>query len=175
MAKLGLEYVAIIDNDTNNTVDGQPPGTIQVIVKGGTPSEIAQAIYQEKGTGIRTYGTTQQNVTDSKGYTKTIRFSRPVDTPIYVVVNVKRLKGSSNETHAMVKTACVDFINNTKIGAEIVWSELVSYITDQVNLISIKSLYLGRSANPTSTEDIDLTSIEKSIASASGVLVNVLT
>ena len=175
LAKLGLGYVAIIDNDTDNTVDGQPPGTIQVIVKGGTPSEIAQAIYQEKGTGIRTYGTTQQVVTDSKGYTKTIRFSRPVDTPIYAVVNVKRLKGSSNETQAMVQTACVDFINNTKIGAEIVWSELVSYIADQVNLISIKSLYLGRSANPTSTEDIDLTSIEKSIASASGVIVNVLT
>ena len=175
LAKLGLEYVAIIDNDTDNTVDGQPPGTIQVIVKGGTPSEIAQAIYQEKGTGIRTYGTTQQDVTDSKGYIKTIRFSRPIDTPIYAVVNVKRLKGSSNETHAMVQTACVDFINNIKIGAAIVWSELVSYITEQVNLISIKSLYLGRSANPTSTEDIDLTSIEKSIASASGVIVNVLT
>ena len=45
LAKLGLGYVAIIDNDTDNTVDGQPPGTIQVIVKGGTPSEIAQAIY----------------------------------------------------------------------------------------------------------------------------------
>ena len=68
-----------------------------------------------------------------------------------------------------------DFINNIKIGAAIVWSELVSYITEQVNLISIKSLYLGRSANPTSTEDIDLTPIEKSIASASGVIVNVLT
>ena len=75
----------------------------------------------------------------------------------------------------MVQTACVDFINNTKIGDEIVWSELVSYIADQVNLISIKSLYIGRSANPTSTEDIDLASTEKAIASASGVIVNVLT
>ena len=61
-----------------------------------------------------------------------------------------------------------------KIGAEIVWSEIVSYIASQVDLISIKSLYLGRSANPTSTEDIDLIPIEKSIASASGVIVNVL-
>ena len=75
----------------------------------------------------------------------------------------------------MVQTACVNFINNTKIGDAIVWSELVSYIADQVNLISIKSLYIGRSANPTSTEDINLAHAEKAIASASGVIVNVLT
>ena len=175
LAKLGLEYVAVIDNDTNNTVDGQPPGTIQVIVKGGTPSEVAQAIYQEKGTGIRTYGTTSQEVIDSKGYAKTIKFSRPADTPIYAVVNIKRLKGSSNESQALAQSACIDFINNTKIGGEIVWSELMSYIAEHVDLISIKGLYIGRSANPTSTEDIDLASAEKAITSTSGVVVNVLT
>ena len=175
LAKLGLEYVAVIDNDTNNTVDGQPPGTIQVIVKGGTPSEVAQAIYQEKGTGIRTYGTTSQEVIDSKGYAKTIKFSRPADTPIYTVVNIKRLKGSSNESQALAQSACIDFINNTKIGGEIVWSELMSYIAEHVDLISIKGLYIGRSANPTSTEDIDLASAEKAITSTSGVVVNVLT
>ena len=175
LAKLGLEYVAVIDNDTNNTVDGQPPGTIQVIVKGGTPSEVAQAIYQEKGTGIRTYGTTSQEVIDSKGYAKTIKFSRPADTPIYAVVNIKRLKGSSNESQALTRSACIDFINNTKIGGEIVWSELMSYIAEHVDLISIKGLYIGRSANPTSTEDIDLASAEKAITSTSGVVVNVLT
>ena len=175
LAKLGLEYAAVIDNDTSNTVDGQPPGTIHVIVKGGTPSEIAQAIYQEKGTGIRTYGTTSQEVIDSKGYVKTIKFSRPTDTPIYAVVNIKRLKGSSNESQALTQSACIDFINNTKIGGEIVWSELLSYIAEQVDLISIKGLYIGRSTNPTSTEDIDLASAEKAITSTSGVVVNVLT
>lgn len=175
LAKLGLEYVTIIDNDTDNTIDGQPSGTIQVIVKGGTPSEIAQAIYQEKGTGVRTYGTTSQEVTDSKGYIKTIKFSRPADTPIYATVNIKRLKGSSNDSQIMTQTACTDFINNTKIGDAVVWSELLSYIAEQVDLISIKSLYIGRSANPTSTEDIDLASAEKAIASTSGVIVNVLT
>ena len=52
-------------------------------------------------------------IQQSKGYIKTIRFSRPADTKIYAVVNVKRLKGSSNDSKTMVQTACVDFINNS--------------------------------------------------------------
>lgn len=175
LAKLGLEYITIVDNDTEEVVEGQPPGTIQVIVKGGTPSEIALAIYQEKGTGIRTFGTTTQTVTDSNGYPKPIKFSRPVDTPIYITVNIKRLKGSSNDASTMVQAACIDYISNTKIGATIVWSDLLSYLAENVDLISIKSLYLGRTANPTLTDDIELAAIEKAVATNSGVIVNVLT
>lgn len=175
LAKLGLEFIAILDNDTENEVDGQPPGTIQVIVKGGTPSEIAQAIYQKKGTGIRTYGSTSQILYDSKGYEKTIKFSRPVDTPIYATVNIKRLKGSSNDASVYVQSACIEYLNNTKIGDTIVWSELLGYIADQVDLISIKSLYIGKATNPTSTEDIILASAEKAVATTAGVIVNVLT
>ena len=175
LSKLGLEYITIIDNDTEAPVEGQPPGTIQVIVKGGTPSEIAVAIYQEKGTGIRTYGTTSQTVTDSNGYLKTIKFSRPIDTPIYAIVNIKRLKGSSNDSATMIQTACMDYINQSKIGDVIVWSDLLSYISNQVELVSIKSLFTGRTANPTLTDDIDLASAEKAVATISGVIVNVLT
>ena len=175
LAKLGLEYITIVDNDTEEVVEGQPPGTIQVIVKGGTPSEIALAIYQEKGTGIRTYGTTSQTVTDPNGYLKTIKFSRPIDTPIYAIVNIKRLKGSSNDSATMIQTACMDYINQSKIGDVIVWSDLLSYISSQVELVSIKSLFTGRTANPTLADDIDLAPAEKAVATISGVIVNVLT
>ena len=174
LAKLGLEFITIIDNDTEEAVDGQPPGTIQVIVKGGTPSEIARAIYQEKGTGIRTYGSTSQIIYDSKGYQKTIKFSRPVDTPIYATVNIKRMKGSSNDAASFVQAACIKYINSTKIGDTIVWSELLGYIADQVDLISIKSLFIGKAPNPTTTDDIVLASTEKAVAIAAGVVVNVL-
>lgn len=175
LTKLGLEFITIVDNDTEKEVDGQPPGTIQVIVKGGTPSEIAQAIYQEKGTGIRTYGSTSQTLFDSKGYEKTIRFSRPIDTPVYATVNIKRLKGSSNDASTYVQAACVAYLNSTKIGDTIVWSELLGYIADKVDLISIKSLFIGKTANPTLTEDIVLASAEKAVATTAGVIVNVLT
>lgn len=174
LAKLGLEFITIIDNDTEEDVDGQPPGTIQVIVKSGTPSEIALAIYQEKGTGIRTYGTTSQTVIDSNGYPKVIKFSRPIDTTIYAVVNMKRLKGSSNNSATLVQTACIDYINQTKIGSIIVWSDLLSYIASEVDLVSIKSLFIGRTANPTLADDIDLVSDEKAVAATTGVIVNVL-
>ena len=174
LSKLGLEYITIVDNDTKDTIGGQPPGTIQVIVKGGTPSEIALAIYQEKGTGIRTFGSTTQVVTDANGYPKSIKFSRPVDTTVYATVNIKRLKGSSNDASTLVQTACINYLNSTKIGATIVWSDLLSYIAEQVDLISIKSLFIGRTASPTKTDDIELTQTEKAVATTTGVIVNVL-
>lgn len=175
LAKLGLEFITIIDNDTEEDIDGQPPGTIQVIVKGGTPSEIALAIYREKGTGIRTYGVTSQTVTDSNGYLKVIKFSRPTNTTVYATVNMKRLKGSSNDSATLVQTACIDYINKTKIGDIIVWSDLLGYIASAVDLVSIKSLFIGRTANPTLSEDVDLVSDEKAVATTTGVIVNVLT
>lgn len=175
LAKLGLEFITIIDNDTEEDIDGQPPGTIQVIVKGGTPSEIALAIYREKGTGIRTYGVTSQTVTDSNGYPKVIKFSRPTNTTVYATVNMKRLKGSSNDSATLVQTACIDYINKTKIGDIIVWSDLLGYIASAVDLVSIKSLFIGRTANPTLSEDVDLVSDEKAVATTTGVIVNVLT
>lgn len=174
LSKLGLEYITIVDNDTKDTIGGQPPGTIQVIVKGGTPSEIALAIYQAKGTGIRTFGSTTQVVKDANGYPKSIKFSRPVDTTAYATVNIKRLKGSSNDASTLVQTACINYLNSTKIGATIVWSDLLSYIAEQVDLISIKSLFIGRTANPTKTDDIELTPTEKAVATTTGVIVNVL-
>ena len=84
----------------------------------------------------------------------------------------KRLKGSSNDASTLVQTACINYLNSTKIGATIVWSDLLSYIAEQVDLISIKSLFIGRTANPTKTDDIELTPTEKAVATTTGVIVN---
>lgn len=170
----GLKFVTIIDNDTDAPVNGQPPSTIQVVVEGGTASEIAGAIFRTKGAGIRTYGSISQIVKDRNGYDKVVKFSRPQSAEVFMEIDIKRLKGSSNESEKLIQNAAMQYINEAKIGQTIIWSELLSYIVENTDLISIRDLRIGRAANALLPDDVSMTPYEKPKATVTGVIVNVL-
>lgn len=170
----GLKFIAIIDNDTDLPINGQPPATIQVVVEGGTASEIAGAIFRTKGAGIRTFGAVAQTVKDKNGYDKTVNFSRPVEAQVFMNIDIKRLKGSSNESAKLIQDAAMKYINDAKIGQTIIWSELFSYIVENTDLISLRALRIGRAADSLLEDDIVMQTLEKPKALATGVVVNVL-
>lgn len=170
----GLKFVTVVDNDSDVAVNVQPPATIQVIVEGGTASEIAGAIFRTKGAGIRTYGTISQTIKDRNGYDKVIKFSRPSAAEIFMEIGIKRLKGSSNESEDQVRTAAMNYVNEAKIGQTIIWSELLSYIVENTDLISIRDLQIGRSAGTLLPDDVVVTPYEKPKATIAGVIINVL-
>jgi len=67
---------------------GLPPKSFHVIVLGGAEQDIADKIWDVKPAGIETYGAISKTVTDSQGYTHTIKFSRPTPVPIYIDLTV---------------------------------------------------------------------------------------
>lgn len=69
--------------DTVNSV-GMLPHSIEAIVLGGLPNDIANAIFRAKAAGIQTNGDNTVNVTDASGMVKQVCFSRPVIIPIYI-------------------------------------------------------------------------------------------
>lgn len=74
-------------NDTDFTdSDGMPPHSIEVLVQDGTDADIAQAVFDSVGAGTATYGNTTSSVVDSEGITQTVRWTRPVEVPIYGAV-----------------------------------------------------------------------------------------
>jgi len=79
----------VFQNTTMTTDgDGIPPKAIEVLVQGGEDQEILDAIFGSVAAGIETYGTESGTVTDDAGYPQTVKFSRPNEIPIYVVVHV---------------------------------------------------------------------------------------
>ena len=159
LADLNLEYIRIRDNDTGAAINGQPKGTVFVVVDGGTKNDIARRIYNAKTGGVPTYGTESIVVNDSKGYPHTIKFSRSSGKDIYVKGTFKRRPGSnisSNDAAQHLQTAMVDHLNSLQPGQSVIWSALFAPLMDATNNIQVDSLFIGLAANPTGTASIEL-------------------
>lgn len=84
----GVLQAYVFNNPTDNVVDGMPPHSVEVVVSGGTDANIAQALFLAVGAGIATHGTESVVVTDSQGFTHTIKFSRPTEEPIFMELTI---------------------------------------------------------------------------------------
>lgn len=81
-------------NDADATdVNGLPGHSIEVIARlpgaiAADDQALADLILDSKAAGIGTYGLSSKVSTDSQGNEETIKFTRPTDVPIYVVMTV---------------------------------------------------------------------------------------
>lgn len=123
----GVTRHKLFENDTETTdANGLPPHSISAIVEGGDATEIANTIRSVKGQGVSTYGTTAVIVTDKYGNPYIIRFSRPVDVPVYVSITLKALTGYSSEVGDEIKAAVAAYINSLAIGDSVLLSRVYS-------------------------------------------------
>ena len=76
-------------NDTNVVdANGLAAHSVLLVVVGGVDQDILDAIFAAKGAGIETNGTTSGTVVDSQGNAHTVKFSRLIETPIYMDVTI---------------------------------------------------------------------------------------
>ncbi|AWJ09958.1 TPA: baseplate J/gp47 family protein [Klebsiella pneumoniae] len=150
----GVTRHKLFENDQEVTdSNGLPPHSISAIVEGGDATEIANTIRSVKGQGVSTYGTTSVIVTDKYGNPYTIRFSRPVDVPIYVSITLQALTGYSSEVGDEIKVAVAAYINSLAIGDSVLLSRV--YSPANLGVVSggnaryydIMELLIGRSAD----------------------------
>lgn len=123
----GVTRHKLFENDQEVTdSNGLPPHSISAIVEGGDATVIANTIRSVKGQGVTTHGTTAVIVTDKYGNPYTIRFSRPVDVPIYVSITLKALTGYSSQVGDEIKAAVAAYINSLAIGDSVLLSRVYS-------------------------------------------------
>lgn len=123
----GVTRHKLFENDTETTdANGLPAHSISAIVEGGDALEIAHTIRSTKGQGVSTYGTTAVIVTDKYGNPYIIRFSRPVDVPIYVSITIQALTGYSSQVGDEIKAAVAAYINSLAIGDSVLLSRVYS-------------------------------------------------
>jgi uncharacterized phage protein gp47/JayE len=115
----------VYENDTN-AIDsyGLPAHSLTAVIESGADLDIGKAIFSKKGPGCYTNGTTSVVVTDKYGVPSTIRFYRPGNIDIDVVVNVKKLAGYTSQITDAIKSALSDFINSLSIGDDLSISSL---------------------------------------------------
>lgn len=158
-----VEKAVVLENTTLVTDgEGLPGKSFRAVVLGGTDADIAQAIFSRAPTGIRPDGTEIIEVLDSAGLPHTIRFSRPTEITIYVVVNITGLGTFPSNGDELVAQAIVDYANGElvdgrefSLGDDIIHSELYT----PINTIpggTVDSLYINTTGAPGPGDDSDI-------------------
>lgn len=188
----------VLENVTDTTdANGIPSRAIACYVRGGTDSDVAQAIYGSKAAGIQTHGTTSVSVVDSQGQTRTIRLTRPAAVPVYVVANVTVLSGAypahDNATVAKVVSQCGQFwgdrlsllgaldtggVTNDgswEIGQDVLIARIRAAIMLLPGVVDVTALTIGTAPSPVGTSNLVMTVSQYAVIDADDVTVNLTT
>ena len=148
----------VIENSTETTsVDGIPPHFIWCIVDGGSDADIADVIYRRKAGGIGTFGDeTQLAFSGVTGDAYEIRFGRPVNTPVYITVNIDGSAALPSDYIALVRAALVAHGDQyLGIGDDLIVNRLVTPASLAVDADSfVDSITVGLDPLPTTTANM---------------------
>src|SRR5690606_9047236 len=90
----GVQQVRLFENTSMETdAAGLPAKSFEAVIQGGDDETIFREIWLRKPAGILAHGTEVGQVEDSQGFLHEVRFSRPVEVPIYISIKIR--KGSA--------------------------------------------------------------------------------
>ncbi len=153
----GVEKVVVYENDTDATdAKGIPPHAFMPIVLGGLSSEIGNAIWNNKPTGIKSFGTTTVQVIDSQGIEHSVSFKRPTPITIYIKMTLDVNGDFPGEGTTLVKQELLDyFADNYSIGDSVVYTRLFTPINN-VPGHQVNSLTIGTAPSPVGVSNITI-------------------
>jgi uncharacterized phage protein gp47/JayE len=167
-AVAGVLDCYVIDNPSGNTVDYGPtnyplaPHSIYVAVVGGSPSAIAQAIWNAKDGGCNYNGNTTEIVYDTRYAAPqpayAVTFEIPSAVPVYFAVTVTNAAALPSDYATLIKNAIIAQFNgengNTPAGIAslILALSYTGAIFAAVPGLSLVSIFVGLTALPTGYE-----------------------
>lgn len=113
----GVSYAKVYENDTSSTdSNGIPPKSVAAVVVGGAAASVAQLIYDTKGPGTGTFGSTTISTTDNYGLAHSVSFTVPTQVRITVSVTIKALSGYTSAIGTQLLQALSDYVNGLGVG-----------------------------------------------------------
>lgn len=136
---------------------GLPAHSFMVVIRGGTDTNIGEAIWNNKPHGIATHGTTSVVVRDSQNLERTVKFSRAVEVPVYIKIEIERTDATfSNESIEEIREAVVSYINQqTAFGEPVIYTRLFTPANAATGY-QINSLEIGKSVATLGTSNLTL-------------------
>lgn len=151
----GVTDVMVYENDTNDTdILGIPAHSFMPIVLGGQTTLIANAVWENKPTGILSFGNTTVQVADSQGIFHAISFQRPTEVPIYISISITDTGGLAGDAAIKIKQAILDYVRDTYfIGDDVIYSRFYTPV-NSVPGHMVNSLTIGTAPSPIGTSNI---------------------
>lgn len=146
----GVTQAVVFQNQTNGTVSGMPPKSIEAVVLGGAAQDIHDALFDNVAAGIEMYGSTTGSSVDANGDGQPTAFSRPVDLNIYVIVHlIKNPKLYPPDGDAQVEAAIVAMGDAYRFGKNAVSSAVKAACFDVAGVLDVTAAYIGTAPAPT--------------------------
>lgn len=171
VADLNLEFIAVIENDTDATVDGVPPHSFHTVADGSSIELIAERIYNKKPTGIQAFGNVITTIYDSKGHPHEIGVSRPTAVPIWVRCSVVRGENVAITGARDIRNALFLHINTLQISEDVIWANLFAPATQAAPEIIVKSIEISLDGITWTTADHPIAVIERAVTDLEKVTV----
>lgn len=136
--------------------DGRPAHSVEVLAEGGADADVAAAVWASKPGGIETHGTTTETVVDAKGTSRTVKFSRPTEIPVYITVRrTKDVRTYPADGDEQIRVAVVAWAAGALgIGSDVVASALIPSVFGVSGVTDCPLPYIGTSATPVSSATI---------------------
>lgn len=171
----GVVDVIVYENDTNAPdILGVPGHSFLPIVLGGLPSDVAQAIWDNKPTGIPSVGNTTVQITDSQDILHNISYEQPTEKPVYVTMSITDLGFMPGDAVAQIKQNLVNFSDsNLFISSDVIYSRLYTPI-NAVPGFTVNSLTIGFTPSPVGMANLAIAFDEVASISADNIIINIV-
>lgn len=161
-------------NDTDLTLDGMSPHSVEVNVRGGDDDDIWIAMYESVCAGIAMIGTEQQYV--DKGYgSRLINFNRPTEIDIYVTITLafeSAVYAWATDGDDQVKAAIVAFGDAQTTGKDAVSASILAQAFKVLGVLDVTSCLIGIAPTPTLSTTINIDLRELAVFDTSRIIVS---
>jgi len=174
---LGIPQVTVINNDTEVVFsDGTPAHNIHVLIgeySGISDDEIGQAIFDNKGLGVPTNGSTTVVIDDSFGNPHDVSFTPATEVPIFFNIEVTYHSVETAGADEQIKKNLCEFINTLTTGQDVIWSGLFCLITP-VAQAEVNLLEIGTSAGAVAAANVVISDTEYASCDTTNIILTVL-
>jgi uncharacterized phage protein gp47/JayE len=177
----GIESCTVFQNNTDTTnSDGMPPHSVEALVRttwspgADEDQQIYDALLANVAAGIVTTGTTSGTATDSQGTSYTIKFSRPTEIAIYIIINVT-VDASAFPVDGAdeIKTAIVEWGDAQSTGKNAVASGISAQAFQVDGVLDVTACYIGTAPSPGTSTTIAISTRQLATYDTSRITVNV--
>lgn len=157
-----VDGVAVVENDTDTTVDGIPPHSFECFVLSPESQDtlVAEAIFSKKPLGIKAVGDVAVEIVDDSGVSHTVRFSRTIQRDIYIKLTVNVNNYFESDGKEQIKSYIAEYINTLKNGDNVYLSSIYGYIYKAAGVVNVSSLTMSTDGATYSTGNIEITDKE---------------
>lgn len=160
--------------DTN----GLPGHSFRAIIYDGitptaTNNSVAQAIWNDRPTGIQSYGGTSGTATDSTGAAHTVYFDRAVQVPIYVSLTTTLSPTVASTYRTAIKAAMAAYaLTAFNLDTNVIALALRAQALTVPGTLDVPSFALDTHATPTATANIPIGILQIATLSSANILVD---